>query len=143
MTNSFAVKKVAPQTIRLKGTISVTVGEKTVPLSDTFTIQTGINFAGLSTNEQQLLLDAIEVSLSGNAEIAFTAQLVAEEVKSSKPTAAVSELSTLLSGFKGASTAERVEAIVRKDQEDATSISAARSILGASPATLTKNWGLK
>ena len=142
MNHSFTKTKKQAKTIRLVGDLLVNINGQKVKVSDSFRIQTDIAYSGMSVAEQETVLKAIETALAGNADISFTANLEAQQVKSQARATEPSPLDLLLAAANKPKQDELVEAVVRDDKAKSTAHQNALDILGASalpPAMTVKS----
>jgi len=117
--------------IRLKGNLSIVIKGKPYEISDSFVLQTDVSFTGLSTNEQETLLNAVEAILNGDVEESEFHFNLKPELLKSQQQQEPSEIDKILAAARAPSTVDLVEASVNQDAAEATAKSIALDILGA------------
>lgn len=139
-----AFKPKVSKKVRLQGTLKITIqtedGPQTFPVSSDFLVATDLTYSGMSPNEQATVISAVNASLSGKAEVTFTATMKAQELKSAQESAKVNPLDDILASLTTASPTDRLEAVVRDDQAVTASKNAALDILGASSVPAAIDW---
>jgi hypothetical protein len=141
--SSFAPTKKEAK-VRLVGSLTLNINGTIVKLSDSFRVQTDLAYTGMSVAEQNTAMSAVNAALAGKAEITFTAELVAEEVRTAgaKGSQAPSAIDALLAGLTSpVDSAAIVDSAVREDAAVAIATEAALDILGAT--TLPASFGVQ
>ena len=138
-TNTFTANKRQAKSIRLVGTLTIDVNGTPVQVSTAFKLQTDLAYSGMSVAEQDTVLNAYKTALVADADINFSLQLKAEEIKSAvKTSKEPSALDLILAEINKPSPEDMLEAVLRDDVSKEGSTQAALDILGVTslPDTL-------
>lgn len=139
-TSSFTKAKKTPKVIRLSGPLVININGQELTISEDFKLQTDLAFSGMKLDEQETMYKAWQTALAGNAEITFTANLEAEEVKTSAKNInkEPSALDLILAEANKPKPDELLEATVRDDKAKTESTEGALAILGVTSLPETK-----